>query len=372
MYTPKLQQVHDPTRIAIIGCGYWGMNYVRVLTELPDSRVEVVCDQRPGRLDEVARRFPDVPLTTEVDEAVQMDGVDAVIVCTQASTHREIAGLALEAGKHVLVEKPLTVDAGEADELVDLATLAGRVLLTGHTFLYNPGVERVKALLGDGSLGDLYYLYARRTNLGPFRDDVNALWDLAPHDVAIFNHLLEEVPAWVSAVGARVLGNGHEDVGFISLNYPSGVVAHIHVSWADPNKVREFVVVGSDRRIAFNDLDLVERVRVFDRGVKPTLSEEPTSFGEHLQVREGDITSPSLPPIEPLKRLSGHFLHCVRRGELPLTPGQSGRDVVTVMQAINRSVAGQGAPTPVERARDLPFEPVGNGYGGGEHVGSVR
>ena len=333
--------------VAIIGCGYWGMNYVRVYSQLPDARVVVACDQRPERLDEVARRFPGVALTTSVEEALAVPGVEAAVICTQAASHRAVAGLALQAGKHLLVEKPLTVTVAEADELIELASAEDRVLLTGHTFLYNPGVKQVKRLVSDGALGRTYYLYARRTNLGPFRSDVNALWDLAPHDIAIFNHLLDALPEWASAVGARVVSNGREDVGFISLGYPDGVLAHIHVSWADPSKVREFVVVGSDRRIAFNDLDVSERVRVYDQGVRFD-EKEATSFGEHLQVREGDITSPALPAIEPLKHLSGHFLHCVRRNERPLTSGRDGRAVVAVMEAIEQSVANHGAPVAID------------------------
>jgi predicted dehydrogenase len=349
LYSPKLADVRHPTPVAVIGCGYWGMNYIRVLNELPDAQVTMVCDPRSGRLDEVARRFPRTKLTRHVEEALEGEEVEAAVICTPATTHREVAGHALEAGKHVLVEKPLTVHADEADELIEIADARERVLLTGHTFLYNPGVRRIKELVDGGALGELYYLYARRTNLGPFRNDVNALWDLVPHDVAIFNYLLGATPDWVSAVGARVLGNGHEDVGFVTLAY-GNLIAHAHTSWADPHKVREFVVVGSDRRISFNDLDAVERVRVFDRGVKRAADQEPTTFGEHFQVREGDITSPALPGTEPLKHLTGHFLHCVRRGERPQTPGREGRKVVAVMEAVQLSVARNGAPVGVRPA----------------------
>jgi predicted dehydrogenase len=208
MYSPAYRGVDRPTRIAILGCGYWGMNYVRVLSELPDSEVVLVCDQRTSRLDEVARRFRGMPLTSDVDEALERPDVDAAVVCTQASTHRDVAGRALAAGKHLLVEKPLTVSATDAQELIDLAAEQDRVLLTGHTFLYNEGIKHVRSLIADGALGETYYLYATRTNLGPFRADVNALWDLAPHDIAIFNHLLGDVPESVTAIGARVLGNG--------------------------------------------------------------------------------------------------------------------------------------------------------------------
>ena len=211
--------------------------------------------------------------------------------------------------------------------------------------------------MDDGALGDLYYLYARRTNLGPFRADVNALWDLAPHDVAIFNYLLDDTPTWVSAVGARVLRNGREDVGFISLGYPSGLIGHIHVSWADPHKVREFVVVGSDRRIAFNDLDVVERVRVFDRGVKAGPDDEPTTFGEHhLQIREGDITSPVVAatraaqaPVQGTSCTASGGATARRRRR------RDGRDVVG-RHAGGRAVAGAATARPPPSAREARLE----------------
>jgi len=349
VYEANLKTVRGKTGVAVLGSGYWGINYVRILSELPDAYVAVVCDRRPNRLDEVARRFPLVRLTDNVDEALAIEGVDAAVVCTQAATHREVAGQALECGKHVLVEKPLTLRADEADELIDLAHARGRVLLVGHTFVYNPGVQKVKTLVDEGALGDVYYLYGQRTNLGPIRWDVNAVWDLAPHDIAIFNHLLGQVPGWVSAVGGRVLSNSREDVGFISLGYANNVIGHIHVSWADPHKVRDFVVVGSDARVAFNDLDPGECVRVFAKGVKRAAKGEPTTFGEyHFQIRDGDITSPPVPVREPLKHVCGHFLHCVRRGDEPLTDGGQGRDVVAVMEAIDASLALNGTPVPVQ------------------------
>jgi predicted dehydrogenase len=346
MYAPSSPPVARPTRVAVIGCGYWGMNYVRVLNELPDAEV-TACDPRTNRLDEIARRFPGVGLDDDVGEILADERIAAVIVCTPATSHHDIAVPALQAGKHVLVEKPLTVEVSDSDELIALAALMDRVLLTGHTFIYNEGVRHVKALVEEGALGETYYLYATRTNLGPFRSDVNALWDLAPHDVAIFNHLLEDLPRSVTAVGGKVLGNGLEDVGFVTLRYPGGRIGHIHVSWADPQKVRECVIVGSDRRIAFNDLDPVERVRVFDRGVKLDHADGAATFGEILQIRSGEIRSPALPATEPLKSLSGHFLHCIRRGERPRTPGREGRDVVAVMQAIQTSLASGGAPVAV-------------------------
>ena len=325
------------------------MNYVRVFHELIDSWLVVVSDERAARLLDVQSRFPGTFVSMHVEPVLEHPDVEAVVICSEASSHAEIATRALLAGKHVLVEKPLATSVSEATKLIDLADEQGLVLLVGHTFIYNDGVRKMKEYVASSHLGEIYYLYGRRTSLGPIRGDVNVVWDLAPHDVAIFNYLLDEEPEWVSAVGARVLGNHHEDVGFISVGYPGGIVGHIHVSWAEPNKVREIVVVGSDRRIVFNDVDALERVRVFDKGVRLLPREEPTTFGEfQFAIRDGDIVSPALPPTEPLKNQCAHFLECVREGVTPLTPGPQGRSVVAVMEAIDRSIACKGAPVGVD------------------------
>ena len=337
----------DQVGIAILGCGYWGMNYVRVFNELPSSRVLVVCDKQPHRLQEVGRRFPGVILTTEVDHALAVPGVDAAVVCTEARSHFTVARRCLHAGKHALVEKPIATTSVDARSLNDLAELTARVLMVGHTFLYNPGIRKIKEYVQGGQPGRVYYLYSSRTNLGPIREDVNALWDLAPHDVAIFNYLLDSVPVWVSAVGVRALRNAREDVGFISLGYPNGILGHIHVSWADPNKVRELVVVGSDRRIAFNDMNPVEQVRIFEKSVCPDL-EEPSGFGDYrLMLRDGNIVSPKIEAAEPLRDQCSHFIECIRLGTPPLTSGWDGVQVVRVMEAVDRSVKRHGAPVKV-------------------------
>jgi len=337
----------DQVGVAILGCGYWGINYVRMFRELPDSRVVVVCDRRASRLQEARRRFPGVELTAEVEDALRLDGVDAAVVCTEATAHHSVARRCLEAGKHALVEKPMAMTVADAEELIALAESKDVTLMVGHTFLYNAGIRKVKAYIEQAEAGRVYYLYARRTNLGPIRRDVNALWDLAPHDVSIFNYLLDSVPEWVSAVGAKILRNSREDVGFISLGYQDGIVGHIHVSWADPNKVREVVVVGSDKRIVFNDLNALERVRVFEKGVIPAPAEAP-SYGEyHFLMRDGDIISPKVEVSEPLKNQCGHFLECVTQGSCPLTGGREGLEVVRVMEAVDRSLERRGAPVEV-------------------------
>jgi predicted dehydrogenase len=340
-----------PVGIAVVGCGYWGMNYVRIFNELVDARVVAVCDQSADRLKEVSRRFPGVYLTTEVDDAASQPGVDAVVVCTEATTHFNVTSRLLLAGKHILVEKPLTTIAADSEKLIELAESNSAILMVGHTFLFNAGVRKVKEYMQKGD-GRVYYLYARRTNLGPIRRDVNALWDLAPHDIAIFNFLLGSTPQWVSAVGGKVLRNCRDDVGFISLGYPDNVLAHVHVSWADPDKAREVVVVKSDKRIVFNDLNGVEQVRVFEKGVS-TVEQEPLNYGEfRFEIRDGDIISPRIEPVEPLKHQCRHFLECVRTGKRPVSSGREGRDVVCVLEAVNRSIELKGLQVEVESKGD--------------------
>jgi predicted dehydrogenase len=343
-----------PVGIAVVGCGYWGMNYVRIFNELMESRVVAVCDQSAERLKEASRRFPEVYLTTQVDDAAAQPGVDAVVVCTEATTHFNVTRRLLLAAKHVLVEKPLTTVAADAEKLMDLAESNSAILMVGHTFVFNAGVRKVKELMREGD-GRVYYLYARRTNLGPIRRDVNALWDLAPHDIAIFNYLLESTPQWVSAVGGKVLRNCRDDVGFISLGYPDNVLAHVHVSWADPDKAREVVVVKSDKRIVFNDLNGVEQVRVFEKGVSP-VEQEPLNYGEfRFEIRDGDIVSPRIEPVEPLKHQCRHFLECIRTGKRPISSGAEGRDVVRVLEAVNRSIECKGLQVEVESKGDYVY-----------------
>jgi len=337
--------------VAVIGCGYWGTNYVRIFNELTESRVVAVCEQSSDRLKEVARRFPNVYLTTQVEDVLSQPDVQGVVVCTEATSHFNVTRRLLLAGKHVLVEKPLTTTSTHAEKLIELADSHSATLMVGHTFVFNAGIRKVKEYVQQES-GRVYYLYARRTNLGPIRRDVNALWDLAPHDIAIFNYLLDSSPEWVSAIGGKVLGNCRDDVGFVSLGYPGNILGHVHVSWADPDKAREVVVVKSDRRIVFNDLNGPEQVRVFEKGVSP-VDEEPLNYGEsRFQIRDGDIISPRIEPVEPLKNQCRHFLECIRTAKRPVSNGMHGRDVVRVLEAINRSVECKGLQVPVEDKAD--------------------
>jgi predicted dehydrogenase len=315
-----------------------------------------VCDVSAERRGHIRRWLPTVEVSDSVDGVLRNGDVEAVVISTEATAHYPIADLCLRAGRHVLVEKPVATRTADARALLEVAEKTGKTLMVGHTFLYNEGIRKVKEYVTDGSIGRLYYMYSRRTNLGPIRRDVNAIWDLAPHDVSIFNYLLAETPEWASAVGVCVLDN-REDVGFVSLRYPSGVVGHIHVSWADPNKVREVVVVGSDMRVVFDDLELLETVRVYEKGVaavEESLSERTLEVSgrpieyQDLLVRDGDIISPRIERIEPLRAQCSHFLECITTGSSPLTGGQEGLHVVQTMEAIDRSMAANGAPVRVD------------------------
>jgi predicted dehydrogenase len=336
-----------PICLALVGFGYWGPNYARVLSDLPGATLTVICDQRPERLALVAQRYPTVATCEHLDDLFARDDVDAVVIATPASTHEAIVRVSLDHGRHVLVEKPMALHAAGCQSLCDLADSRERLLMVGYTFLYNAGVRKMKEMMAPDQFGQPYYLHATRTNLGPIRQDVNAAWDLAPHDIAIFNYLLDEQPLWASAIGTRVLKTHREDIAFASLGYRNDVIGNIHVSWADPNKVREVVVVGSRRRVVFDDLNDVERVRVYERGVSAG-DMAADSYGEFkLLVRDGDIISPKIAASEPLKNQCAAFVSAMHTGEPPLAAGRFGVGVVRTLAAIDASMRARGAAVEV-------------------------
>ena len=339
--------------LGVVGCGTWGINYVRVFNEIPGSKVAIVCDSSAERLRLVCERYHLVGTTTELAELLTNKWIDAVVVATPANTHFAVARECLAAGKHVLVEKPMATSIADAEALVDLAQRQNRVLMVGHTFLYNAGIRMVKELISGDRFGQVYYLHATRTNMGPIRPDVNSLWDLASHDVAIFNYLLDSQPHWVSAVGLKALQNERADVGFVTLSYPGGIIANAHNSWIDPNKVRETVIVGSRQRIVFDDLKNLERVRIFERGIRHE-EMEADGFGEfRLLIHDGAIISPWIEASEPLRNLGLHFVDCVTSGRQPLTDGQNGLEVVRILSAMDESLARNGAPVELTRGERM-------------------
>ncbi len=336
-----------PLRVALLGFGYWGPNYARVLHELPNVELKAICDQRADRLAQVRQRYPTVTTCDDVGVVLRRDDIDAVVIATPATTHQQLVETALRSGRHVLVEKPMSLDVAGCDTLCALADASRRVLMVGYTFVYNAAIRKMKECMASDQFGQVYYLHATRTNLGPIRQDVNAAWDLAPHDVAIFNYLLDRQPQWASAIGTCALRTNRDDIVFATLGYADNIVANIHVSWADPNKVREVVAVGSRRRVVFNDLNDVEPVRFFERGVAAPDAIVDT-YGEFkLLVRDGDIISPKVQASEPLKNQCLEFVEAIAAARQPLTNGRFSCGVTRAMAAIDESIRRRGAAVPV-------------------------
>ena len=336
----------------MIGCGRWGKNYVRVLGELDRAaRVVEIYDQDPATAEGVRERFPLISVATELDRMLENPNIDAVVIATPATTHAGLAARALRAGKHVMVEKPLATVLDDAVEVHNLALERKRTLMVGHTFRYNDAVKKVREIVAGADFGRPYYLAARRNHLGLIRPDVSVIWDLAPHDLEIFSWIVGAQPRTVSAVGASFLKADRPDVAFATLSYSNGVVGNIQVSWIDSNKIREVVVIGDRRRVVFNDLDALEPVRVFEKGIE--VSGDVNSFGEFkLQLRDGDIYSPKVDMREPLRVQCEHFIECIRDNRAPLTDGADGADVVATLEAIDRSMASGGAPAEVRDWRE--------------------
>jgi len=331
-------------RIALVGYGHWGPNYARVCSEHADTELAGICEVDPRRLQRAKDRYPHLPMYTDVRELAKNNGVDALIISTPASTHYELARMFLESGRHVLLEKPMALEVAQCECLGDLAEGKKKVLMVGHTFLYNAGIRKMKEVVRCPEFGRVYYLHATRTNLGPIRQDVNAVWDLAPHDVSIFNFLLEQQPLWASAIGSRVLGNSNDDVSFITFGYSDNVIANIHVSWADPDKVREVVAVGSHRRVVCDDLNTLESVRIYEKGVSRG-DPAPETYGEfRLLLRDGDILSPKVVASEPLKEQFSDFVNSIKEQRQPISDAAVGTQVVRALVAAEASMRVRGVP----------------------------
>jgi predicted dehydrogenase len=333
-------------RTAVFGAGHWGPNLIRHFDNQQTSRVTWVVDTDASRLEQVKLRFPDVRVTTDAHEALADSEVDAVVIATPVSTHHALAKRALELGKHVLVEKPITADVAEGEELRRLADENGLVLMVGHVFVFNAGIQWIKQYLQGGELGRVYYVSAVRTNLGPIRMDVNAAWDLAAHDISITNWWLDSEPEAVSAAAGAWINPGIDDAVFATLEYPGDVRVNLHVSWLNPRKARDITVVGESKMLTWDDLSLTEPVRVYDKAVtdqrtRPGFIDSYATF--RASVRDGDIHIPKIPQGEPLKAECEHFIACVANGEQPLTGAAEGVSVVRTLSAMDRSIAAGGA-----------------------------
>jgi predicted dehydrogenase len=336
-----------PIRAAVVGLGYWGPNLVRNLHELPGAEVAAVCDARPDRLASITDRYPAIRGVQDLDAILEDRDIDAVVLATPVSTHYELADRALHAGKHVFVEKPLAASGTEAAALLETAAQRGLVLMPGHTFLYSPPVDTIRALIESGELGDIYFASSSRVNLGLHQADVSVVWDLGPHDFSILRYWLGETPARVSAMSRGCILPNVPDVTFVNMEYPSGAVAHVELSWLAPSKLRRTTVVGS-RKMAVYDDTSNEPVRLFDSGV---MVPDPETFGEYrLTYRTGDIVSPHVSAAEPLSVEIADLCEAIRSGSTPRSSAELGVEVVRIIEAVDDSLAAGGAPVVLEPA----------------------
>jgi predicted dehydrogenase len=319
--------------VGVVGLGYWGPNLARNFAALSGAELAWLCDARPDVRERFGPSFPGTRLTGELDDLLGDPALDAVVLATPVPTHAELSVRVLEAGKHCFVEKPLAQSVADAERAVDAARRAGRILMVGHLLQYHPGVARLKALVEGGDLGEIRYIYGNRLNLGKLRADENALWSLGAHDVSVLLHLADEEPYELSARGEAYMHPPVEDVVFAFMRFPSGLTAHLHLSWLDPHKERRFTVVGASRMATFDDMAIEGKLTVYDKG----FDENVQSYGEYI-TRSGDTWSPMVPNAEPLRLECEHFIDCVREGRTPLSDGESGLRVVRVLEGLQRDL----------------------------------
>ena len=334
-------------RVAVVGLGYWGPNLVRVLQELPTATPTIAFDTQPQALSSIAARYPSVGMALSYEAICDDEEVDAVAIATPVSTHYELAMAALEAGKHVFVEKPLAASTEQAQDLIELAERNSRVLMPGHTFLYSPPVNMGCELIRSGELGDIYFISTSRVNLGQHQSDVSVVWDLGPHDFSILRYWLDDMPVQVSAVSRGCVMDDTPDVAFINLEFPSGTIVHVELSWLAPSKLRRTAIVGSKKMLVYDDSS-TEPIRIFDSGAHLP---DPETFGEfRLTYRTGDIVSPRVAVTEPLQLELGDFCEAIRTGKEPRSSSRLGLDVIRIIEAVDCSLEQGGAPVSLDPA----------------------
>ncbi len=327
--------------LGVVGLNYWGPNLARNFDRLPGCELTYCCDLDEAVLDRHRASFPSSTFTTRLDDLLSDESVDGVVIATSVPTHANLACMALEAGKHVFVEKPLALTVADAKRVVDLAEDRGLIAMVDHLLVYHPGLGKVKDIIDAGELGgETYYMYGNRQNLGIVRQDENALWSLGPHDISVMLWFAGERPTEVAAWGSSYLQEGVEDVVFGHLRFPSGVTGHLHLSWLDPHKMRKMTVIGSERMVVFDDMETERKVTIYDKGPIP----QTTTYGEYIQVRSGDIHIPKVAGTEPLRLVCEHFVDCIAEGRTPLSDAQAGLAVVEVLEAMTQSLASAGRP----------------------------
>lgn len=327
-------------KLGIVGCGYWGPNLIRNFYEIPKSEVLLCCDLDKNKLEKIKQKYPSVSITEKFSDILNNKNVDAVIIATPPQTHYKLAKEALLADKHVFIEKPMTPSSEDAEDLIKIAKQKKKTLMVGHTFEYSHAVNKLKDLITSGELGKIYYVYTNRLNLGLFQN-TNVIWDLATHDISIVLYLFNKKPVSVAAKGKSHIQEGIEDVAFITLTFEDGSIAHFHVSWLDPCKVRKTIVVGSKKMVVYDDVEPLEKLKVYEKGVSKY--DDYSNFGEfQLSYNYGDITIPKIDTAEPLKVECTHFLDCIETGKTPRSSGEVGLQVVKILEAAEKSVKNGG------------------------------
>jgi predicted dehydrogenase len=327
-------------KVAVIGTGYWGPNLIRNFFAADEIDAVVACDVDDARLAKMRKSFYGIETASNYNEVIARADIDIIVIATPVSTHHEIAKKALLAGKHVWIEKPMTVSSAEARELIDIAEQKGRKLFVDHTFIYTGAVRKMKEIVTSGRLGDIYYFDSVRINLGLFQHDVNVIWDLAPHDLSIADFLLEKQPLAVSAIGACHVGNGLEDIAYLTLQYENNLIAHFHVNWLAPVKIRKTLIGGTKSMIVYDDTDPSEKIKIYDKGIDVTTREGV--YDTLVQYRTGDMLSPKLDQTEALAAGTRHFIDCILNDKTPDTDGHAGLNVVRVLQASGESIKSSG------------------------------
>jgi len=332
--------VSGMVKFGVIGYGYWGPNVVRNLDLLDGAEVVAVCDKSPASRKRVQKAYPGVRVTSDANELMSSKDIDAVAVITPVWTHYELTKAAVENGKHVFVEKPFTSSTAQAEELINLAAKKNLKIMVDHTFLFTGAVKKIKQLLKEGTLGNLYYYDSTRVNLGLFQHDVNVIWDLAPHDLSIVDHLIAETPEAVVATGQTHL-NGLEDVAYITLYFPNKIIAHINVNWLSPVKVRTTLIGGEKKMLVWNDLEADEKIKIYDKGIEVT--SEQGIYNRLVNYRSGDMWSPQVDRIEALTHELAYFVDCITHNKVPFNDGAAGLRVVKMLEAANDSLRKRGA-----------------------------
>jgi len=327
--------------IAVVGAGAWGKNHIRVFSEIPNVRLKYICDLDPSKLSFIERTYPQIKSVKDLSPILLDPEVKGVVVASSALSHYSLSKEILLAGKDVLVEKPMALNVKDAEEMLEIAGKQERILMVGHLLIYHPVIDRLREMVVSGELGNIYYIYAQRVNLGVIRQDENALLSFAPHDLSVILHLLGEEPVVVSAHGESYIQQGIEDVVFLSLRFSDGKMAHIHLSWLDPHKLRRMTIVGSKKMVVFDDMEASEKLKIYDKGVR-NLSYD--TYGEYLSLRFGDITIPSIKMGEPLRTEAEHFIQCIESRQKPKTGGRDGLKVVALLIAAQESLKRKGVP----------------------------